>query len=533
MSNIRDDYEDLINMESLINDAMLGRSYQHQNYDVEDDEDFVTSKEIAKMEEVRRRENDGLTPARGPVEIEEMMQFKRYSKVREHKYTESEMNAIIESCRNTIVHDYGQNDYYHLTDEERARIDSLNEIRVKLGAIKRIHHNAASYVKDMRIVMEAWNILEKNDNFLHSEDEFFKMVAKGQIYNSSIIMPKLKGASRYNMDELARYIANPELDPNELLTEEQKRKMKEGSWFEIDGEEKSYECTLCGECIPYCINEDLEPEFLHDHILEKHPELASEFEGIEKMNMEDQNKIIQKYFRTFEEREMERLLTPEEIDVIADMDMKDVPTIEAKEVKHSMLKGYKSSVSIFNNSKKKKHKKGNKTKEYIRDNFHKMLSLIESNPNNLSDDYEYNRSYAFMNSIFDVEKEDKSFYDNIRFDGSWADDMDVMLYDLAVEEAKMREHPDGSKYQTYGDIQLDNFFKAMEDANLSVLEMRRAMNMTEEDLKNSTVKKERKNNKKKEAAVLQRLIKLNGNPKFKKLIHKAEKQIDEQMKEYE
>ena len=528
MGNIRDEYEDLMNMDSIINSAILGKINHNSYNDIEDEEDFVTSKEIAKMEEIRRNEDDGSGPPKKPVEIEEVMQFQRYTKQYEHKYTKSEMDAIIESCKVSIVHDYGENDYFHMSDEERARIDSLNELRPKLGAVKRIYHNVAGYIEAMRLIVKAWTMLEESDNFIHSKDEFFQMVAEGKIYNSSLIMPKLKGMSKYNIHEIGKYISNPELDPNDLLTEEQKKKLNNTQWYDEQFEDYTYECTLCHEEIMYSDNEEIDIIILKEHIKDKHPELLNEFEGIEELPVNEAMKIISKYFKSYEEKEMQRLLSEEEVQYLLD-NIDNPPAIEVKPVKKSYIKEYRRSNNIFNRRNKKK--KGKK-KQAIADTYSEIFNAIERNPENRDDDYSYNRSMLLTDSIFDVAKKEKSVLDKIKFRGSWTSKTDLMLYDMVLEEALMNEHPEESKYQTYGDLQLNEFFRTMEEAGLNVMELRRSMNMTQDDLQKHERKRATKSNKKKENAVLQRIIKLNNNPKFKKLISKAEKQINNQI-EYE
>ena len=58
------------------------------------------------------------------------------------------------------------------------------------------------------------------------------------------------------------------------------------------------------------------------------------------------------------------------------------------------------------------------------------------------------------------------------------------------------------------------------------------MNMGEDQVKRAESKKVRRDNKKIEAALVQRIEKLNGNEKFRKLVAKAEKAINKQMSEY-
>jgi hypothetical protein len=188
--------------------------------DDEDSEEFVTSTEIVKTKE-KIEKSGGLTSDDDGV-IEEDFHFKRYGKRREHKYTETEMAEIRNSCSRTIVHDYGDYDMYHISNEERSRNDQLAAISMKLGRLKRIYRKVDEYIEAMRIVFEAWSMLEKV-NYLHTREEFFQMVADGRIVSNRIIMPKLKGIDKYNMDIIINYISNPGLDASQLLPKKKER----------------------------------------------------------------------------------------------------------------------------------------------------------------------------------------------------------------------------------------------------------------------------------------------------------------------
>ena len=96
----------------------------------------------------------------------------------------------------------------------------------------------------------------------------------------------------------------------------------------------------------------------------------------------------------------------------------------------------------------------------------------------------------------------------------------------------MRRHIPGNPSMTYADQELQNVFSIMESNGLNVTEFRRRMNMSIESMHKADMKKIRKHNRKTESAIIQRITKLNRNPKFKKLIAKAEKKISEQMQEY-
>lgn len=458
-----DIYKSLLDDENnFFNSRDFGDSFQG----ADEGEDFLTSKEIVKMKE-HPETNPGIQLPPGPVEIEETFgYFKRYNTRREHKYTETEMKEIRESCVNTIVHDYSEHDEYHMSDEERARNDSLQELNLKLGSLKRIYRKVDQYIEAMRVVVEAWELLEKKENYLHSSDEFFRLVSCGKIYHNRIPMPKLKGMDKYNIDMIIKYISNPELDPKDLVPiKEEKR----DPWYDqfLSEEDGDYET---------------------------------------------------------EEEMMERLLSPEEVDYILH-NADNPPAFRVKDIKGKYIKGY--DVRSFGRSNKKKMKK---KERYIADGLHDILNKIQSNPNNRG--YNNERSYLVTSSLFEPPKKENNIWDEMRFEGSWADDDAVFLYDIAVREELMKELTPGNSYVTYADRELQKFFKTLEENGVNVIELRRKMNMSDEKVQAAETKKQKKENRKIESAILQRISKLNESPKFKKMAAKAEAAINEQIKEY-
>lgn len=430
-------------------------------YNDEESEDFITSEDMVKMKENNDPNADLYLP-KGPIEIEESLHFKRYSKRREHKYTETEMEEIRKSCEATIVHDYSENDRYHQSDEERARDDSLNEMTVKLSGLKRMYRKIDQYIVAMRTVIEAWELIEKKENYLHTRKEFFKMVHDGRIYHTRIIMPKMKGLDKYNIDMVIQYISNPELDPKDLIANSQQNM-----------------------------------DSFYDDLMDEDTETAEE--------------------------EMERLLSPEEVQYI--LDHADNPEmIKVHDIKKKRIKGYDHRTFTSKNKKKRLPK----SERIIRKDLHEMLNKIQSNPYNRDMDTRYyNRSALLTNSMFEPAEDEKSFFDDIRFDGSWASKDDLFLYDLAIEEAMASQHIPG-EYMTYGDREIAEFFNVMEREGMNVIELRRRMNATGDDINDKQVKNKQKYNKKMESIIIQRITKLNGNSKFKKLINKAEKEINEE-----
>lgn len=465
--NILDQYDELISSAVLFDDyygdnSAYSNNYR-RNYDADEEEDFITSKDIVKK--MQENPDDDTLPniPKKPIEIEEELYFKRFNNGKKHKYTQKELDKMRESCKSTIVHDYSEFDIYHISDEERAKNDTLVELGVKLGSLKRIYRKIDQYIEAMRVVVQAWELLEEKENYIHTEDEFYRLVSEGRIYNNRILMPKFKGIEKYNIDTIIKYISNPELDPKDLVPQSQLNSVDD--WFMEDEDDES------------------------------------------------------------EEDMMHRLLSPEEVQFILD-NADNPPDLQVENVKYKNIKGYEN-----NRVTKKKNKNKSKKEKYYIDNLHDILKVIQKNPNNREEDYGY-RSWLVTSNMFEQQKEEKDVFDNLFFDGSWANDDDLFLYDLAVNEELALQHAPGDRYITNMDKDLRDFFAIMESNGMNVVELRRRMNMSDELDKKKETKKEKKNNKKIEAALVQRITKLNDNPKFKKLINKAEKAINEQIENY-
>ena len=455
MANVFEDFN------NMMNEFKFGSGSFGRHMDDDDGEDFLTSKEIVKLKEnPNLKEEDLPDSLKGPVDIEESVHFQRFTTKHEHKYTQKEMDEIIESCKTTLVHDYGEFDRYHISDEERARNDSLAELATKLGGLKRIYRKVDQWIYAMRIVIEAWELVEKKENVIHSTDEFFEMVHDGRIYHSGIIMPQLKGIDKYSMDVLIKYISNPDMNPEDLLTKDELK--KRDPWYEDEDDEES------------------------------------------------------------EEEAMTRLLSPEEVQYI--IDHSDNPeTIKVHDVKRKFILNYDKNV---------KNKKFSKRDKIYTKSLHTVLKKIQSNPSNRNDGDLYSRSWLITNSMFTPEEEKKDFWDDLYYDGSWTNDDQLFLLDMAEREEMLKQKPEGETYMTYADKELQDFFRTMEENGLNTVELRRRMNMTEDSQKQDSIKRERKNNKKIESALIQRITKLNNDPKFKKLVAKAEKEINSNLETY-
>lgn len=234
--DIKDVYRSMLSGGTFDDDAIfhpdLGVLRSRTMESDEDMEIFDTSEEIAKEEEAKREAGE----SGNPYDIEEhVTHYKRYTKRREHKYTESEMEEIRQSCVETIVHDYAERDEYHISDEERLENDSLKEIAVKLAGAKKVYRNIVQYIYAMRTYVEAWKIVERKENYIHDKDEFFEMVGDGRIYHTRLIKPVYSGKTKYSIDTIIQYVSNPELDPHDIEVKINDTDYDE-QWYKTDEE---------------------------------------------------------------------------------------------------------------------------------------------------------------------------------------------------------------------------------------------------------------------------------------------------------
>jgi hypothetical protein len=447
-------YEDLLAMQAIddLDNGYL-KKYRRMADDDDDMELFVTSKEIVKNKELAEKVADRSHSIINNGPIEESVHYKRYSSRRVHKYTESEMEEIRSSCISTIVHDYGEHDIYHLSDEDRRKNDMLAEISLKLCGLKRTYRQINQYIEAMRVVFEAWKILEKN-NYVHSREEFFQMVAEGKIVSNRIIMPKMKRLDQYNLDLIIAYISNPDLDANNLVPPAD---VKHDSFYDFD----------------------------YDYDIDKEAEIMS---------------------RVISQAEGERIQYLEE-------HPDEIPELKISYMKPKYIKGYDRREIT-----KKKKKKESKKDKRIRKSVAAMLNKIQTGVHYR----DHGHSYIVTHSLFEPEKSEKSFWDSLYFDGSWADNDEVALYDMAINEEILKQKPPRERYLTYGDKELDAFFTILEESGVSAVDLRRKMGEVEQKSDQKRTERSRKDNKKIESALLQRITKLNKNPKFKKIIKKSE-----------
>lgn len=299
------------------------------------------------------------------------------------------------------------------------------------------------------------------------------------------------------MDQIIKYISNPDLDPADLMNSS-----NSGNSYDPD----------------FDFIED-RPEY-QEYFDEYMSTVTDEMR--EDMDDYDIRSKADSYAKSkIEEDDAMRLLSEDEVQYLMDY-LDNPPEFSVDEIPRKYIKGYDTRGSLTRGKKNKL----SKSDRYIQKDVHDMLMRLQNNPAYRDVD-EYNRSYIITHGMFSGDKPEKDFWDDLFFDGSWANDDQVYLYELASREELMKLHIPSQRFRTYGDVQLDEFFRTAEMNGINVIELRRKMNMTESGVDSKQEVKEKvKQNKKMEAQILQRLEKLNNDPKFKKLVEKSEKALN-------
>lgn len=397
--------------------------------------DFKKSKSNINEDEVEvfsfgKEETKDESIKNSSIPVDEVVHYKSYKQPRIHRYSEKEMNQIKLECQNTIVHDYGNNDLYHLSDEEKLKNDQLAEISMKLASVKSIYRRLDQYIEAMRIVYKAWEILSEK-NFIHSKKEFFKLIAKGKIVSNRIIIPQMKNIKKYNLELIIKYISNPELDASIFAPEDKMEQF-------------------------YTSDEDLEEE-------------------------------------------MDRILTKEDYENIQAYNDNNCGEIKVEELPNKFMKNYLQP-------------KYDKKKNYHQDVFNQIMN---ENRKVMT----LGNQYIFSSSMFD-QKPKKTAYDKVKFTGSWTNADDVNYYNMMIDEVRLDEP--ANKWRTNADEYINNFYSEMDRVGIT---WRQTSTQLTEIQKKENRKASIKENKKIEKDILQRIVNINNNKKFKELSKAAEERL--------
>lgn len=235
------------------------------------------------------------------------------------------------------------------------------------------------------------------------------------------------------------------------------------------------------------------------------------------------------YYDDEDERrlELDRLLDEDELIHLTTYDQRrengTLEGIRVQEIKSRYLKAYDDELNQRHRKKGKK-KKVSKLEKRTRSNISVLLRRIQKN--NYQREYYGSSSFGIMENFFRDTKR-SSFYEEHPYDASWQNDETMRLYELAMEEERMNERLPTDNYLTYADFEMQNFYRTLENQGVSTVELRRRIGGDQEQYLEKRKKASRRENKKVERALLQRIEQLSNNPKFKKLVSKSEKALEE------
>lgn len=397
-------------------------------------------------------------------------EFRMYNKRHVKKWSEKEMEEIRASCEGTIVHDYSEFDFYHISDDARAELDTLSEIRAQLSGLKTIYHRVDQYVEAMRIVFVAIELLEKKMNYVLSKDEFYEKIGAGTIYPTGFPIPQLHSLSKYDDGLLETYIANPSLNAADLLSEEERRRIKAMSrtWADDDEDEEEDEET---------------PE-----------EKIARLLGLEYA----------------EELEQYRLSHEQ---------------IKVDSLDDKFIAGYSDGRTFFGKERRKKFK--DKGKQTYSKAIQALFLGLENSPRFTGDDYvnsNYRRHNSIMTSgLFEPKEEIKNPIDGMRFFGSFADTDAFWFYEQAMDNKIADSVVPGQSYITHQGVSNQKVFNMLEKLGMNMTEFRRGISAAGVS-RDENIKENRERNKKLESRLVARIIAMNGDKKFKKLAAKAEEE---------
>lgn len=191
------------------------------------------------------------------------------------------------------------------------------------------------------------------------------------------------------------------------------------------------------------------------------------------------------------EDEIDRLFSEEELKEIEE---KSTNKIKVENLDPSYIKHY------VNHNKNKKH-------EYSQGVFNKIV-----------DSFKGPKTF-----IFDIEDRHKDFYDDIRIKGSWRKKHNLEQLLWRLDDAYMDDYKikHGCKINNKEEY-IKDFYQEMSKYGIDSVELRRNINLNITESNDSN----KKENKKKEKEILQRIIKMNNDKDFIKQIKKAEDEIN-------
>ncbi|MBD5584912.1 MAG: hypothetical protein HDQ88_07510 [Clostridia bacterium] len=413
-----------------------------------------------------------------------------------HKYTPKEMERFREEAKVSFVRDWDYSDPYHMTDEERAKQDELNEIRKELNTVKSIYARPEPFIEAMRIVMKAWSIFAEN-NMLYSYDDFMKKVAEGKIVSPGITEPRLKYIHRYNLERLSMFISNPELDVNTFFPKENVRSIKNY----IQGDDINERWTKYYEEFMNVVEdqEDLSPDELE--IAKEHAEdyAASRIRG----------------------EQLRKLIPQDQVDDIIAYEKHPTP-MRFTYLPNKYVREYNNkNAALFTRRRKTKMKKW---EQELSKAINAVFRGIEEQEWGDSSGYS---TASFLESRFLPHKPSKGF--GIPFMGSTSNKWDSLLNDMQTEYALMDMHRVDLPTYTIQRHYMGDIVRYIENQNINVTDLSRNLYGIDagDPYDDRSAKAKKINNRKNETKVLEKVLGLTKSKRFRKLIARREEEMSE------
>lgn len=142
-------------------------------------------------------------------------EFHKNMKVQKVRIADSERREMESKYNISLVNDF--DDDYALTDEEMHRRSKYWDLYKKVSGARKNLRSMSDYIRVCRDAM-AFLKAVAGDNILYDPDEFVEKVLDGSITVVGFEIPRYKGKNKGNIDwaVVSRYIANPELNANDV-----------------------------------------------------------------------------------------------------------------------------------------------------------------------------------------------------------------------------------------------------------------------------------------------------------------------------
>ena len=167
------------------------------------------------------------------------------------KLSEKQLQEFTELYSTTIVHDFGKNDDYHLSEKERESRNQFYKAFAKLRNTKSKFKTLNGFVNKYRLCLECLKVVAEN-NGVYAPEKFYDMVLRGKIKVNGLQFPiyDKKDKKNINWDFVAEFIAsgkdvseldkllnniNDSDDVDEILSDDEIREVSE----DIEADETS------------------------------------------------------------------------------------------------------------------------------------------------------------------------------------------------------------------------------------------------------------------------------------------------------